>query len=167
MSKRSKTVVGCKPYLRCGYTIKWEMNMEHYRKLERMYSWAPINKYFGPALSIRGGEATVEIDIRQEFHHTAGAMHGAVYFKALDDATFFAANSLIDDVFVLTAKFEIEFLKPVVGGSIRAEGKVTTQTERRIHATGELFDENGTLIGRGKGEFARSKIQLTPSVKYA
>ena len=140
--------------------------MEHYRKLERMYACAPINEYFSPLLEVRSGESTVAIDVRQAFHHTAGAMHGAVYFKALDDATFFAANSLIDDVFVLTARFEIELLKPVVSGSIRAEGKVTKRTDRRIYATGELFDEGGNLVGRGNGEFARSKIKLTPDVRY-
>jgi uncharacterized protein (TIGR00369 family) len=140
--------------------------VEHYRKLERMYAVAPINAYFCPALLVEQGKATIEIEVREDFHHTAGAMHGAVYFKALDDATFFAANSLIDDVFVLTAHFEIEFLRPVVSGTIRAEATVTEQTGRRIHAKGELFDEKGNLVGRGRGEFARSKIRLSPDVQY-
>jgi acyl-coenzyme A thioesterase PaaI-like protein len=36
-------------------------------------------------------------------HHSIHAVHGSVYFKALDDAAFFAVNSLVEDVFVLTA----------------------------------------------------------------
>ena len=87
--------------------------MEHFRKLERMYAAAPINRYFAPKLTICDGEAEVRIAVRDDLHHTVGALHGAVYFKAMDDAAFFAANSIVEDVFVLTARFEIEFLRPV------------------------------------------------------
>jgi len=140
--------------------------MEHYRKLERMYAAAPINEYFAPRLRIERGEAELQIDVRDDFHHAAGAMHGVVYFKALDDATFFAANSLVEDVFVLTARFEIEFLKPVAMGTITARARVTAEEERRIVAVGELFDSRERLVGRGVGRFARSKLALTPDVHY-
>ena len=141
--------------------------MEHHRKLERMYAVAPINQYFKPTLQIESGRSELRIDVRQDFHHTAGAMHGVVYFKAMDDAAFFAANSLVEDVFVLTATFEIEFLRPVITGQIRAVAKVTEQTARRIYATAELYDAQNQLVGRGRGEFARSKIRLTAEVQYA
>jgi len=140
--------------------------MEHHRKLERMYAAAPINEYFAPRLRIEHGAAEIQIDVRPDFHHAAGAMHGVVYFKALDDATFFAANSLVDDVFVLTAGFEIEFLKPVVDGTIFARARVTGEEDRRIVAVGELFDSDKRLVGRGTGRFARSKLRLTPDVHY-
>jgi acyl-coenzyme A thioesterase PaaI-like protein len=94
-------------------------------------------------------------------------MHGVVYFKALDDATFFAANSLVEEVFVLTASFEIEFLGPVSFGEVRATAKVIADDGRRIEAQGELFDEKDQLIGRGVGQFARSRILLGPEVHYA
>jgi len=140
---------------------------DHYRKLERMYAAAPINAYFAPQLRVSRGEAELRIGVREDFHHSAGAMHGVVYFKALDDATFFAANSLVEDIFVLTAHFEIEFLRPVVAGEIKAVGRVTSQEGRRIEAVGELFDEDDKLVGRGRGRFARSKVALTPAVHYA
>ena len=140
--------------------------MEHYRRLERMYAAAPTNLYFKPRLRIESGRAELEIDVREDFHHSAGAMHGVIYFKALDDSTFFAANSLVEDVFVLTAKMEIDFLRPVVSGTVRALGKVDSQDERRIYASAELFDGDGQVVGRGRGIFARSKIALTPEVHY-
>ena len=34
--------------------------------------------------------------------HTAGAAHGTLFFKMLDDAAFYAANSLVTDRFLLT-----------------------------------------------------------------
>ena len=141
--------------------------MEHYRKLERMYAAAPINAFFRPSLRIEHGRAEVRITVRPAFHHTLGAMHGAVYFKALDDAAFFAVNSVVEEVFVLTAKIEIEMLRPVVDGEIRSVGRVTEETDRRIFAEAELFDSEDNLVGRAHGSFARSKLQLTAEVHYA
>jgi uncharacterized protein (TIGR00369 family) len=134
--------------------------MEHYRKLERMYAAAPTNEYFASRLTVAEGRAEVRILVRPDFHHAAGAMHGSVYFKALDDATFFAANSLVTDVFVLTARFEIEFLRPVASGEVRAVGKVTGDDGHRIEAAGDLYDDENRLVGRGVGYFARSKLAL-------
>ena len=141
--------------------------MEHYRKLERMYYASPINDYFKPVLHVGDGEAEVSIVVREDFHHAAGGMYGCVYFKALDDAAFFAANSLVEEFFVLTAQFEIELLRPVVEGSIRAVGRVTKDGERRISAQAELFDGDGQLVGRGMGLFARSSLRLEAEVHYA
>jgi uncharacterized protein (TIGR00369 family) len=139
---------------------------EHFRKLERMYAAAPVNGWFAPTLTVSDGAAEVRIPLRPEFHHAAGAVHGSVYFKALDDATFFAASSLVREVFVLTAHFQMDLLRPVVAGELRAVGKVTENGERRIIAEGELFDAEGNLVARGKGSFARSKIPLTRAVHY-
>jgi uncharacterized protein (TIGR00369 family) len=139
----------------------------HFRKLERMYAAAPINAFFRPWLRVGSGEAELRIPLRSDFHHAAGATHGSVYFKALDDATFFAANSIVTDVFVLTARFELDLLRPVVSGEVRAVAKVTERSGRRIVAQGELFDGEGNLIARGRGEFARSKTPLGPAVHYA
>ena len=140
--------------------------MEHYRKLERMYDAAPINHWFKPELTVSEGAAELRMVMREDFHHAAGAVHGSVYFKALDDATYFAVNSVVPDHFVLTARFEIDLLKPVSLGTLVAKAKVTGEDERRIYATGELFNEQGVLLAVGKGAFARSKIPLTPDVHY-
>jgi uncharacterized protein (TIGR00369 family) len=140
---------------------------EHFRKLERMYVAAPINDWCKPTISISDGAAEVRMPARPDFHHAAGAVHGALYFKMLDDATFFAAASVVRDVFVLTAHFDLDLLRPVVAGEMRAVGRVTEQGERRILAEGELFDADGNVIARGRGSFARSKIALTPAMKYA
>ena len=141
-------------------------DLDHFRKLERMYAAAPINRWFAPSLAVSSGRAEVRIPVRPEFHHSAGATHGSVYFKALDDATFFAANSLVTDVFVLTASFELELLRPVVAGELRAVAQVIERGERRIIAEGELFDGDGVVVARGRGQFARSRTLLSPDVHY-
>ena len=41
----------------------------------------------------------------------------------LDDAAFYAANSLVSDRFLLTTAFNLHFTKPMRDGEARAEGR--------------------------------------------
>lgn len=59
---------------------------EHFRRLERMYAGAPMNAGFEPVLTIDEGRAAIAFPVRRHFLHAAGAVHGSVLFKALDDA---------------------------------------------------------------------------------
>ena len=77
-----------------------------------------------PTMCVDEGYAEVVIPVRQDFFHAAGAAHGAVYFKALDDAAFFAVNSLVNDVFVLTVSFNIYLTRPISQGEMKAVGQV-------------------------------------------
>src|SRR5215213_3514891 len=91
---------------------------EHFRKLEALYATAPINRYYQPEIHIGESVAEIIIPLRPEFLHAAHAVHGSVYFKALDDAAFVSVNSIVEDVFVLTASFTIQFLRPVASGRL-------------------------------------------------
>ena len=139
---------------------------DHYRKLERFYHGALINQYYRLWLTVGEGRAELVIPVRPEFFHAAGAVHGSVYFKALDDAAFFAANSLVEDVFVLTASFNLYLTRPVAEGEMRAEGRVVHRSLRLILAESELSDGRGRPVARGSGSFMRSDIRLGPEVGY-
>lgn len=138
----------------------------HYRKLERMYASAPINRFFRPELHVSDGAAEVVMAVREEFFHAAHAAHGAIYFKALDDAAFFAANSIVEDAFVLTVTFNIQLLRPVSGGVLRASGKVVHRSKGLIVADAELATEGGKVAGRGSGTFMPSRTALTADIGY-
>ncbi len=139
----------------------------HWRRLERLYRGAPINEYFQPTITVRDGEADVGIVVRPDFFHAAAAMHGAVYFKLIDDAAFFAVASRVADVFVLTAQLTVNFAKPVTAGRLTAFGKVTAEDGRHFKAEASIADENGTIVGSGTGVFVRSKIPLATIAGYA
>jgi uncharacterized protein (TIGR00369 family) len=139
---------------------------EHCRKLERMYVSAPINAYYAPTISIGEGRAEVTIAVRPEFFHAAGAVHGAVYFKLLDDAAFFAANSLADDMFLVTVSFNLYLTRPVSEGQMRAAGRVVHRSQRLFIAEAELTDASGREIARGSGTFMRSTIPLASVPGY-
>lgn len=132
----------------------------HFTRLERMYLAAPINKIFPPRIIISAAAAEIQIDVKPEYFHPAGAVHGSVIFKLLDDSAFFSANSLEPTVFVLTTSFTTYLTRPVSAGVIRAVGKVVNQNKTQFIAESIAYDSAGKEIGRGNGIFVRSQIPL-------
>ena len=143
------------------------MNEDHYRKLERMYLAAPCNEIFRPRITINEGAAVVAITGGPHLHHAGRAVHGSNYFKVMDDAAFFAVNSLVEDVFVLTVTFNVNFLRPIADGEMIATGKVVSAGRTVWVADASLMDDRGQLLGRGTGTFMRSKISLGDVAAYA
>jgi len=139
---------------------------EHFRKLERMYHDAPIHDFFDPSLTIEEGRATLELPISEKYHHPAGAAHGTAYFKALDDAAFFAVNSLEEDVFMLTTQFNLYLTRPISEGKMTAVGEVVNENPNQYIAEAVLRDEDGNHLARASGSFQSSRIELTPEIGY-
>jgi uncharacterized protein (TIGR00369 family) len=143
------------------------MESTHAEALVAMYDRAPINKWFRPLLRIpEEGRAEIEMAVREDFHHAARAIHGAVYFKALDDATFFAVQSVVADFFVVTSSFQLYFLRPVSEGHLLARGQVVSRSKRLYIAEGVLFDSRGKEVARGSGTFMPSSIPLGSELGY-
>jgi uncharacterized protein (TIGR00369 family) len=133
----------------------------HYRALESLYAAAPINALFPSRLTITGrGASRIEFEVDEQVHHAAGAAHGTIYFKMLDDAAFYAANSLVTDRFLLTTGFNLNFTAPIVSGKVTATGKWLSGRRRVFVAEAQLVDGRGEIIGRGTGTFMRSHIPL-------
>lgn len=140
----------------------------HWRALESLYASAPINRLFSSELTVTGeGAARIVFTIDQTCYHAAGAAHGTIYFKMLDDAAFYAANTLITDRFLLTTAFNLHFTKPVRSGPVIAEGRWVSGRKRVLVAESRLIDADGEEIGRGTGTFMRSRIALSGLPGYA
>ena len=139
---------------------------EHFRHLESMYAAAPINEFYLPTMTVTEGEAVIEINASKKHQHSGGGVHGSVYFKMLDDAAFFAANSLEEEVFVLTTSFTTYITRPVADGKMRAVGKMVNKNKSQFIAEAIVYDEQDREIGRGNGIFVRSKLLLTDATGY-
>ena len=134
----------------------------HYRALERLYASAPINDKFRSKLEILDrGLSRLTFTVDEAVFHAAGAAHGTIYFKMLDDAAFYAANTLVTDRFLLTTSFNLHFTKPVRAGDVVAEGKWISGKKRVFVAESRLIDSEGDEVGRGTGTFMRSRIALS------
>lgn len=132
-----------------------------------MYAQAPINQFFRPELHVSEGETELTLPFRRDFLHAADAVHGAVYFKALDDTAFFAVNSLVEDAFVLTVSFTAYFTRPVSSGELRARGWVVHASRRLFVAESEVVDAQGRQVARGSGTFMRSNVALDSISGYS
>ena len=141
---------------------------QHYRALERLYASAPVNAKFASVLHIPAeGRSRLTFTVTPEDYHAAGAAHGTIYFKMLDDAAFYAANSLVTDRFLLTTGFNLFFTKPVRAGTVTAEGHRVSGRRRVFVAEARLVDAEGEEIGRGTGTFMKSRIPLSGLPGYA
>ncbi len=140
----------------------------HFRALERLYAAASINRLFPSRLTITGsGQARIDFDVTQEHFHAAGAAHGTLYFKMLDDAAFYACNALVTDRFLLTTAFNLHFTAPVRAGPVFAEGHWVSGRRRVFVGESRLVDSYGEEIARGTGTFMRSHIGLSGLEGYA
>ena len=119
----------------------------------------PRGEFSGPAAVDKNSEYIVAAG-------SGGAAHGSVYFKAIDDAAFFAVNSLVEDVFVLTVNLNVYLTRPISHGEMRAVGKVVFSSKNLFVADARITDSKGREIGRGSGMFTRSKIKLNPEIGY-
>lgn len=143
------------------------MNEEHFRRLENMYLAAPCNEIYRPRVTIAEGSAEISFDIGPHLFHAGRAVHGSAYFKAMDDAAFFAVNSLVEDVFVLTVTFNINLLRPISEGEMVATGSIVSAGRTVWVAEATLSDDRGRQLGRGSGTFMRSRHALSETVGYS
>lgn len=141
--------------------------MAHFRALESLYAQAPINRHFPSQLSVTtAGEAQILFDVQPDCFHAAGALHGTLYFKMLDDAAFYAANSLVSDRFLLTTAFNLLFTRPLRAGRVTAHGRWVSGHRRVLVADSRLVDETGEEVARGTGTFMRSRFALSSLAGY-
>ncbi len=141
-------------------------NEQHYRALEAMYQAAPVNEFYKPVMRGSEGQAEITIDIARKLFHAGEAVHGSVYFKELDDAAFFAVNSLEREVFVLTTSFTAYITRPISSGQMVARARVVNMNRTQWIAESVAYDSEGREVARGNGIFVRSKMPLGDTAGY-
>jgi uncharacterized protein (TIGR00369 family) len=133
----------------------------HFRALEALYGKAKVNQLYQSAMDIpQAGLCRIQFVVGEDHYHAADAVHGSAYFKMLDDAAFYAANSLVPDRFLLTTAFNLFFTRPLKAGPVIAEGRWVSGRKRVFIAEGRLIDSDGEEAARGTGTFMRSSICL-------
>jgi uncharacterized protein (TIGR00369 family) len=133
----------------------------HLRALESLYAEASINRLFRSSIEIpEQGVARIRFEIDDGLFHAAGAAHGTVYFKMMDDAAFYACNGMVTDRFLLTTAFNLNFTRPLTAGPVTAEGRWVSGRRRVLVGEARLIDAEGEEAARGTGTFMRSHIPL-------
>ena len=141
---------------------------EHYVRLTKMYKAARINDrvFINSEMMLGKGTCELSLPLRPEYHHALNALHGAVYFKLLDDSAFFAAQTMESEYFIVTSSFNIQLIRPVVEGTVIAVGTVRNRSRNLLIAESRLMDERGREIAFGTGNFMKSSNRLTDADGY-
>src|SRR3546814_16984043 len=128
----------------------------HNRALESLYRHAAINALFESTIEIvEEGFARIRFVVDDRVHHAAAAAHGTLYFKMLDDAAFYACNSLVTDRFLLTTAFNLNFTRPLKGGEVIAEGRWVSGRRRVFVGYARRIASPAKEEARGKGKVVR------------
>ena len=140
----------------------------HLAALESLYRHAGIHRLFRSEIDIpEQGFARIRFDVDESMFHAAGAAHGTLYFKMMDDAAFYACNSMVSDRFLLTTAFNLNFTRPLRSGPVIAEGRWVSGRRRVFVGEARLIDAQGEEAARGTGTFMRSHIALAGLPGYS
>jgi uncharacterized protein (TIGR00369 family) len=124
----------------------------------------PTNRCFGCGRDNAGGmKLTFEQDnvnrkivgrfvLGQRYQGGGGFAHGGIIALLLDEAMGKVCR--FRDVRAVTAELTVEYLKPVsVEGEIVVEGREVEQKGKNLFMSGEIRNESGDVLARGKGRF--------------
>lgn len=139
---------------------------EHFDRLKNMYLKAPINKLMRPSIDISECAAVIEMKVDPNYFHGGKSLHGSIYFKMLDDSSFFAAQSIVSDFFVVTSNFNIYFFRPIVEDYLIAKGSVISRSKNIVTAESKLFNSAGKICASGSGAFVKSSLALKDADGY-
>jgi uncharacterized protein (TIGR00369 family) len=130
----------------------------------------PTNKCFGCGGDNAGGmKLAFEQDnasrkivgrfvLGERYQGGAGFAHGGIIALLLDEAMGKVCR--FREVRAVTAELSVEYLKPVaVDKEIVVEGRETEMNGRNLFITGEIRNENGDVLARGKGRFVVIKAR--------
>ena len=140
----------------------------HFSRLKNLYLTAPVNNeiYHETTIIVEHGSCEIIWKAEPSFHHGGGFLHGSTIFRLLDDAAFFAAQSVVKDQMLVTVSFNMYFLRPVAGGDVFATGNLQSAGRNLILAEASIVDSHGKAIASGSGQFMRSGRMLTDLSGY-
>ena len=124
----------------------------------------PTNQCFGCGGANAGGmKLTFEQDnvnrrimgrfvLGERYQGGGGFAHGGIIALLLDEAMGKVCR--FRDVRAVTAELTVEYLKPVkVENEMVVEGRESEMQGRNLFMTGEIRNESGDVLARGKGRF--------------
>lgn len=126
-------------------------------RIARTLESVPFAKLLGLKLeSIGPGEATLSLEIREELLQNNGVVHGGAIASLVDSATAFAIVPLLaDHDRITTVDLTINYLRPLVSGTIRATARVLREGDRVIVTSADVFDSAGNLASTALSTYLR------------
>ncbi|MFX0134084.1 MAG: PaaI family thioesterase [Candidatus Hodarchaeota archaeon] len=127
--------------------------------IKLLYKRIPYYSTLGFELQeIANGIAIFEIPIKEKLTQN-GMIHGGVLASLVDSTCACAALSLIfPNGYVTTIDLQVEFLKPVFKGRLKAKAKCVKSGKNIFFCKAKIWNENGELICTGSSQLLRIKL---------
>lgn len=95
-----------------------------------------------------------EFTPREEHQSFPGVMHGGLITTMLDELIGRTAIAL--DIWCMTVKLDVRFLKPVpIGEPLALKGEITKKSSRLLEGRGEIRLSDGTLAAEAMGTYLK------------
>lgn len=106
------------------------------------------------------GFAELTLSVDDKLLQSANIVHGGVLSVLIDSVIGTAIRSVLDeDMISLTAEMNINYIRPAVKGTLRAEGKVVSAGKTLAVGIGDVYDEEGKLVATGRATYVVKKLK--------
>jgi uncharacterized protein (TIGR00369 family) len=99
--------------------------------------------------TVERGRAVLRLEVRRHHRQLHGVVHGGILAAMADTAAAIASYTVLPKESTLaTVELSINYLEPVPGGRVKAEGRVLRVGRNFVVAECEIRIENGSLVAK-------------------
>lgn len=134
-----------------------DIDPELFTKANEVFSNVPFIKLIGMTLeSLKDGEATAKLAVRDELRQPHGLLHGGATASLIDTAMAFAVvTKLGKDEKASTVDLNVHYLRPVINGEIFCKAKIVKNGKRLLTVSAEVVDDSEKLIATALSTYSK------------
>jgi acyl-CoA thioesterase len=134
-----------------------EISEAHKRRAADSMQNNPFAALIGMKLiDLKPGEATVEIEMRDELRQPHGILHGGVTATLIDTAMAYAViTRLTEKEKASTVDLTVHYLRPHSEGAFSCTAKIVRAGKRLMTVSADVFNEQGKLFATAISTYAK------------
>jgi uncharacterized protein (TIGR00369 family) len=126
-------------------------NPAYMKAVQDIVHASPYPKLIGLTIgALEFDSCRIELTLRNDHMQPFGIVHGGVLATLIDTATFWAAFvRLPEDAGLVNVDLKLNYLKAVVSGHLRAEGRCLRAGRQISYTVASVYDDDNELIAHG------------------
>ncbi|GIU82478.1 MAG: PaaI family thioesterase [Acidobacteria bacterium] len=126
-------------------------------KLKKALARSPyVNLLKMEVVGLNIGEATLQMQVRDELRQSHGLLHGGATASLIDTATGFAVATLLKEgEKASTVDLTVHFLRPIINGKIVCSAKVIKSGKRLITVSADVTDDENNLVATALSTYSK------------
>lgn len=133
------------------------LSPEEIQRAHRVFKEVPFINFLGlEIVSLERGQATIQMNIRDELLQNNGIVHGGAIASLIDTSAAFAIlTTLGADQTTTTVDLTIHYLRPLTEGRASATARVVKAGRRIVVVTVDLFNSSEVLAATALTSYMR------------